>query len=130
MIVEDQIVVPIYLKRRLLNILHFGHSGTTKMISEAKIFWWPGMKQGIENKVKDCTACLASGKNLKYQLPKKHYEKLEKLSEPGEETQIDFTGKLHNKKLNSEVQILIAVDRFSKWPTVKICKTWGSERSN
>ena len=35
----------------------------------------------------------------------------------------DFTGKLRNKNLNCEVQILIAVDRFSKWPTVKICKT-------
>ena len=25
--------------------------------------------------------------------------------------------------MNEENQILIAVDRFSKWPTVKICKT-------
>ena len=67
------------------------------MNAEAKIFWWPGMKQDIENKVKDCTACLASGKNLNYQLPKKHYGKLEKLTEHGQEKQIDFTGKLHNK---------------------------------
>ena len=81
------------------------------------------MKKDIENKVQDCTACLASGKNLKYQLPKKHYEKLEKLSEPGRESQIDFTGKLHNKHLHGGTQILIAVDRFSKWPTVKICKS-------
>ena len=50
------------------------------------------MKQDIETKVKDC---VASGKNLKYQLSKKHYGKLEKLSEPGQEIQIDFnfTGK-------------------------------------
>ena len=39
------------------------------------------MKQDIETKVKDCTACLASGKSLEYQLPKKHYGILEKLSE-------------------------------------------------
>ena len=97
------------------------------MTSEAKIFWWPAMKQDIENKVKDCTACLASGKSLKYQLPKKHYGKLEKLSEPGQEIQIDFSGKLHNRNLNGEVQKLIAVDRFSKWPTVKICKTSETE---
>ena len=74
-------------------------------------------------KVKDCTACLASGKILKYQLPSKHYGKLGKLTEPGQEIQIDFTGKLHNQKIHGDVQILIAVDRFSKWPTVKICKT-------
>ena len=121
--VDDQIVIPIDLRRRLLDILHFGHSGITKMTTEAKIFWWPNKKQDIETKVKDCTACLASGKNLNFQLPKKHYGKLEKLSEPGQELQIDFTRKLHNKKLNGETQILIAVDRFSKWPTAKTCKT-------
>ena len=121
--VDDQIVVPIDLRRRLLDILLFGHAGMTKMETEAKIFWWPSKKSDIETKVKDCTACLASGKNLKYQLPNKHYGKLEKLTEPGQEIQIDFTGKLHNQKINGDVQILIAVDRFSKWPTVKICKT-------
>ena len=48
---------------------------------------------------------------------------MKKLTEPGQEIQIDFTGKLQNKRINGDVQILIAVDRFSKWPTVKICKT-------
>ena len=76
--VDDQIVVPIDLRRRLLDILYFGHSGTTKMITEAKIFWWLGMNQDIENKVKDCTACLASCKNFKYQLPKKTLRKTKK----------------------------------------------------
>ena len=78
-------------------------------------------------KVKDCTACLASGKNLEYQLPSKHYGNLEKLTELGQEKQIDFTRKLHNQKIHGDVQILIAVDRFSKWPTVKICKTAETE---
>ena len=77
----------------------------------------------MENKVKDCTACLASGKSLKYQLLKTHCGKLRTLTELGQEIQIDFTGKLHDKNLHSELQILIAVDRFGKWPTVKICKT-------
>ena len=121
--VDDQIAVPIDLRRRLIEILHFGHSGITKMLSDAKIFWWPEMRKDIEQRVKDCTACLATGKNLKYQIPKNKYGKLEKLSEPGQEIQIDFTGKLHNKNLNGEPQILIAIDRFSKWPTAKICKT-------
>ena len=42
--VDDQIVISIDLRRRLLDILHFGHSGITKMTSEAKIFWWPEIK--------------------------------------------------------------------------------------
>ena len=82
--VDDQIVVPIDLQRRLLDILYFGHDGMTKMETEAKIFWWPTKnKPDIETKVKDCTAGLASGKNPRYQLPSKHYGKLEKLTEPG-----------------------------------------------
>ena len=119
---DDQIVVPVDLRRRLLDVLHFGHAGLTKKTAEAKIFWWPNINRDIENKAKDCIACLASGKTLKYQLPNIHYGKLKTLTEPGQEIQIDFTGKLHNKRINGDVQILIAVDRFSKWPTVKICK--------
>ena len=64
--VDDQIAVPIDLRRRLIEILHFGHSGTTKMFSDAKIFWWPELRKDIEQKVKDCTACLTTGKNHKY----------------------------------------------------------------
>ena len=45
------------------------------------------MKQDIETKVKDCTACPASGKSPKHQLPKRHYGKLEKLFEPRQEIQ-------------------------------------------
>ena len=71
-LVHDQIVIPIDLRRRLLDILHFGLSGITKMTSEAKIFWWPDMK------VKDCTACLTSGKNLQHQLLKKISENWKK----------------------------------------------------
>ena len=57
--VDDQFVVPIDLGRRLLDILRFGHPGITKMTSEPKIFWWPDLRQDIENKVKDCTACIS-----------------------------------------------------------------------
>ena len=120
---NDKIVVPTELRKKLLDTLHFGHAGTTKMIAEAKIFWWPNINKDIEEKVKNCIACLSSGKNLKYQIPKNENGKLKILTEPGQEIQIDFTGKLHNKKLNGESQLLIAIGRFSKWPTVKICKT-------
>ena len=36
--VDDQIAGPIDLRRRLIEILHFGHSGTTKILSDAQIF--------------------------------------------------------------------------------------------
>ena len=48
---------------------------------------------------------------------------MKKLTEQGQEIQIDFTGKLHYKRINGDVQNSIAVDRFSKWTAVKTCKT-------
>ena len=121
--VDDQIVVPIDLRRRLLDNLQFGHPGITKMDTEAKILWWPKKTNDIEIKVKNCTACLASGKNIKHQLPKELYGNIEKLTDPGQKIQIDFTGNFQYEKIHEILQRLIAVDRFSKWPTVKICKT-------
>ena len=70
------------------------------------------MRKDIEQKVKDCTACLATGKNLKYQIPKNIYGILEKLYEPGQELQIDFTGKLHNQNLNGKPQITSNTNRY------------------
>ena len=120
---DDRIVVPTELRKKLLDTLDFGHAGATKMTAEAKVFWWPNMQKEIEDKTKNCVACMSSGKNLKYQLPKHEFGKLKTLTEPGQEIQIDFSGKLKNKKLNGDHQILIAIDRFSKWPTAKICKS-------
>ena len=50
--VDDQIVVAIDLRRRLLDILHFEHSGMTKMETEDKVFSWPEKQNDIETKVK------------------------------------------------------------------------------
>ena len=86
------------------------------------------MCKEIEDRTKNCVACMASGKNLNYQIPKNNLGKLKTLTEPGQEIQIDFTGKLHHEKLNGEHQILIAIDRFSKWPTAKICTEFSKTK--
>ena len=92
---DDQIVVPVELRRRLLDILHFGHAKCrmTKMTAEAKIFRWSDTNRDIENKVKDCIACVASGKNLKYHLPNNHYGKLENTNRTGPRN----TNRIHRK---------------------------------
>ena len=48
---------------------------------------------------------MTSGKKLKYQLPKREFGKLKTLTDPRQEIQIDFSGKLNNKKINEENQI-------------------------
>ena len=71
-----------------------------------------------------CIDCLFSGKILKYQIPNNRSGKLKTLTEPGQKLQIDFTRKSQNQKLNEENQLLTAVDRFSKCPTVKVSNTF------
>ena len=110
-----------------MQTLHFRHASTTKMTAEAKLFWWPNLSIDIEDKVKKCAACMSSGKNLKYQLPEEYHGILKVLTEPGQELQIDFTGKLNKIKMNGENQTLITTDRFSKQPTVKVCKITESK---
>ena len=70
---DDRIIVPTELRKKLLETLHFGHAGYTKMAAEAKIFWWPNMQKETEEKTKHCVACMASGKNLKYRIPKREF---------------------------------------------------------
>ena len=67
--VDDRIIIPETLRYAILNALHFGHPGINKTSSDAAIFWWPNMRTDIEKKAKTCSACLNTGKNLKFQLP-------------------------------------------------------------
>ena len=63
-----------------------------------------------------------AGKNLKTHLPSTEKSKLEPPKHPGEEIQIDFTGNLNSKHLDSSPFILVAVDKNSRWPVATICK--------
>ena len=62
------------------------------------------MSKEIEDKTKNCVACMASGGNLNYQILKNNFGKLKTITEPGQEIQIDFSGKLNHKKRNGEHQ--------------------------
>ena len=49
---DDRIIEPNELRQKLLETIHFGHAGSTKMAAESKIFWWPNMQKEIEEKAK------------------------------------------------------------------------------
>ena len=81
------------------------------------------MRADIEKKAKICSACLNEGKNLKFQQPLiENKNKNRNTEKTGKGIQTDFTGNLHNKKLQSSLYILIAGDKNSQWPVAKICK--------
>ena len=62
---DDRVVIPVGIRDEVINALHFGHPGLTKMEMESKIFWWPNMTEDIKEKQKRCIACRNAGKNLK-----------------------------------------------------------------
>ena len=95
---------------------HHGHVSINKMDKSAELFWWPGLHREIRDKAENCPSCRAAGNNLKTQLPQSETNGLEILTETGQEIQID------KSKSREDVYILVAIDRFSKWPTAQICK--------
>ena len=63
------------------------------------------MSKQIEENTKTCVACMASGTNLKYHLPKHETGRIKKnLTEPGKKFHIDFSENWNNKKVNWENQ--------------------------
>ena len=55
---STRIVIPRGARKAILNELHRAHSGMTKTFKTAEqLFYWPGMRNDIANKIGDCSAC-------------------------------------------------------------------------
>ena len=118
---NDRIVIPEAMRSTIIAMLHSDHVSINKMDKSAKAFWWPGLHREIREKAENCPSCRVAGKNLKTQLPVTEINRLELLTEPGKEIQLDFAGPI-NSKSRGDIYILVAIDRFSKRPTAQICK--------
>ena len=122
---NDRIVIPEAMRSTIIAMLHSGQVSVTKTDKSAEAFWWPGLHREIREKAETCPSCRTAGKNLKTQIPQTEVNRLEILTEPGQEIQLDFAGPIKSKS-RGDVYILVAVDRFSKWPTAQICKRTDS----
>ena len=53
-----RVVVPAYLQERVLQELHVGHPGASKMNAVARSYlWWPGLDKCLEQRAKTCASC-------------------------------------------------------------------------
>ena len=52
---DNRVVIPIGIREEVMNALHFGHPGLTKMENESKIFWWPNMTEDLKEKEEDAS---------------------------------------------------------------------------
>ena len=109
------------MRTTIIAMLHQGHTSADKMDRLAEAFWWPGMHREIQGKAETCPSWRAGGKNTLTQFLSTEKKNLEILIEPNQEFQLDFAGPIKSKT-RGDVYILVAIDRFSKWPTAQVCK--------
>ena len=109
-----RVVVPPLGREKILDELHEGHPGISRMKSLARSFvWWPGLDKSLELKVKTCDACQRS-QNLPARIPIQPWEWPER---PWSRLHIDYAGPLLGH------MFLVVVDAHSKWLEVKMVKT-------
>ena len=54
----SRVVVPVAGQAKVIEELHQGHPGITRMKGLARSFvWWPGMDKQLKEKVRSCTSC-------------------------------------------------------------------------
>ncbi|XP_065217325.1 uncharacterized protein K02A2.6-like [Planococcus citri] len=112
-----RVYVPSALRSSVLQELHKGHIGASKMKSLARShLYWPKIDKDIENITKKCQSCVENASD-----PKKtsHYS-WEPASAPMERVHIDFA------TINGKILFLI-VDAFSKWVEVDIVPSTSSK---
>ena len=115
-----RVIVPFMLRDRILQELHQGHQGITRMKSLARSHvWWPNIDSELEERAKRCSPCQEQ-KNAPPKAPLNPWLWPES---PCDHIHIDFAGLLMGKML------LIATDAFSKWPEVTIMTNTSSSKS-
>ncbi|XP_036347641.1 uncharacterized protein K02A2.6-like [Rhagoletis pomonella] len=109
----NRVVIPISLRKRILQLLHDGHWGVVKMKQLARSYcWWPGIDKNIENVAKECESCKTNSSS-----PACEYSNWPVATRPWERVHIDFAGPIFN------YMWLVCVDPYSQYPYVTQMKT-------
>ena len=127
-VVDGRLAVPGQLRPAMLKRIHRGHPGQEAMLDVSRYLWWPHMHKDIVNIAEECRSCTRYGKNVKYIIPKNVSKPLPLLTQPGQELQLDYVGPLGDKK-GKKIYLLTAIDRYSKFLSVKITKSTGGKSS-
>ena len=106
-----RVIVPPPGRSKILEQLHVGHPGTSRMKNLARSYvWWPGIDLEVEETVKRCDSCQRS---LPAVAPLQPWEWPQR---PWTRLHIDYVGPLRGH------MFLVTVDAHSKWMDVKAVK--------
>ena len=102
----NRIIVPPAGQSKVLDVLHDGHPGISRMKELARSFvWWPGLDDDIQNRVQACTQC-----QINQKLPTPHpLHPWQWPDHPWSRVHIDYAGPIKSRYL------LVVVDAYSKW---------------
>ena len=123
---DEKLVIPINLQSAINNRIHAYHHGKSNMFEAVKDVWYPYIYRSIASIAEGCPECTAAGKNLKTIIKKNQLGTVPEPREPNESVQSDFWGPI-NYLNESRKNVLVAVDRFSRWPSAMVC---GNNRSD
>lgn len=114
----NRVVVPQSLQSEVLQELHVGHLGMSKMKSVARsCVWWPGLDKAIEGACRACDSCMSTSNDPTVA---NHHPWLP-TSRPYQRIHIDYAGPIEGGHM-----LLVIVDSFTKWPEVCITKSTSS----
>ena len=104
-----RVIIPAKLQSAVLQSLHLGHPGITRMKAIARsYFWWTGLDQDIEKLANSCESCQAV-KSSPAVAPLHPWAWPDA---PWKRLHVDFAGPFLGK------MFFIVVDAHSKWPEV------------
>ena len=113
-----RVVVPLTLRKKVLNEVHVGHTGMVRMKAVARAYiYWPGMNGDIEEWVLACSPCMLNS-NQPASAPPHPWEKSRN---PWQRIHIDHAGPF------MKCLFLVVVDTFSKWLEVRIVSSTSSK---
>ena len=124
---DGRLVIPLPLQVPVESRIHYYHHGKRNMYEAARDVWYPYINRSLAAKATYCQQCTEAGKNLKSLLPKGDMGKVPEPREPNECLQLDFWGPI-NYLNESKKYVLVATDRFSRWPSAMVTTTNTSDK--
>ena len=123
---DERLVIPIPLRKAVVKRIQCFHYGRSNMFDAVRDVWFPYLHRILVAAADGCKECTDAGKSLKPLCAKGDIGKLYETREPNECVKFDFWVPI--KYLNeSSKYVLVAVDRFSRWPLAMIC---GNNKSD
>ena len=119
--VDERVAIPNSIKDALLESIHMAHPGRWGWSPYPNTHGGPTFigKFSLKLLIVFRAQILVRTSNLKPIIPKSKWHPHKLCQEPNEEIQIDIGGPILNEK-EKEIYFLTCIDRYSKYPTVKI----------